>query len=188
MICTVYWRKGGFILVPDCMRASRTVEQQYGPLRHCGSIDTANLPAGLREGIERDIDAELFSRLTPELATRLGYQAIEDLPLPAGFAWQEDDWWDADCEISLLCVEHEDPVVVATVAPRRQGGWVATTNRHRPWAFQGAWVCATRAAALQYVAVWAHDHADALRALIRRHAKTGGPTPPMRPPGLQPHG
>jgi hypothetical protein len=162
MICSVYWRNGGFILVPDCIRASHAVEQSYGPLRYCGRLDTERLRDELGASIESDLDAQLFAALSPELATRLGYEAIEDLPLPQGFSWQEGDWWTRDGDLSLLR-DGDPPTLTASIVRAPHGGWLCTTNRHRPWAFQGTWVCGTRAAAVQYVAMWAADHARALR-------------------------
>lgn len=166
MICTVYWRKGGFILVPDCMKASRAAEQLYGPLRHCGSVDTAKLPAAVSSSLEQKIEQELFAPLSPALAMQLGYEATQNLPLPAGFFWQEGDWWKTGGELSLQ-YGLEPAVVVATIAPiKAQAGWMCITNRHRPWAFQGISVCPTRAAALQFVAIWADANAQSVRGSI----------------------
>ena len=164
MLCTVYWRKGGFLLVPDCMKASRAAERLYGPLQLCGRIDTDGLPAELGGAIEREIESELFIALSPELAMRLGYQATDALPLPPGFAWRESDWWARDGEVALLYGETA-PVVVAKIGPGDgQGGWIAVTNVHRPWEFQGTRVSPTRPAAMQYVALWADQNAAAVRS------------------------
>lgn len=169
MLCTVYWRKGGFLLVPDCMKASRAAEQLYGPLQPCGRIDTDNLCPELGEAIEREIESELFMALSPELAMRLGYQATDELPLPAGFTWRESDWWVRDGEVSLLYGENP-PVVVAMIGPGdRHGGWIAVTNFHRPWEFQGIRVVPTRPGAMQYVAMWADQNGAAVRSSVGAH-------------------
>lgn len=166
MICTVYWRRGGFILVPDCMKASRAAEALYGPLRHCGSIDTAKLPAALGGSVEQDIEQELFAPLSPGLAMQLGYQPTRELPLPEGFFWQEGDWWNTGGERALLFGQ-APALTVGTIAPiRAQAGWLCITNRHRPWAYQGVNVCPTRAAALQLLAIWADTNADMVRANV----------------------
>jgi len=180
MICTVYWRKGGFILVPDCIRASQAVERQYGPLRHCGRLDTERLPSDFRVGIESDIERELFASLSPELAMQLGYEAVGELPLPDGFAWREGDWWKSDGNLALLHGT-DPPVVVADIVRGPHGGWVCTTNSHRPWAFRGGRVCATRGAAVQYLTMWADDHAAALRAGDEPRGAASGlrPLPPV---------
>jgi hypothetical protein len=72
MICRVYCRDGGgLVLVPDCMLAPREAVRQAGPLYHCGVLDTAELPAGLAECIEREFDSQSYALLSEELEARL---------------------------------------------------------------------------------------------------------------------
>ena len=166
MLCTVYWRKGGFLLVPDCMKASRDAEQLYGPLQLCGWVNTDSLCPELGQAIEREVESELFMALSPELAVRLGYQATDALPLPAGFTWREGDWWEGEGEVSLLYGENP-PVVVAMIGPGgKQGGWITVTSLHRPWEFQGTRVSATRPGAMQYLAMWAEQNRAAVRGSV----------------------
>lgn len=166
MICTVYWGGEGFVLVPDCIVASREAERRFGPLTFCGSLDTQGLSEDLTARIDQEIDERSFVRLNPDLALRLGYQPTRSLPLPHGFRWQEPDWWNSE-ELTLLCGRYP-PIVVACVHPMgsKGYGWRTITNCHKPPEFRGSRISHTRAAAAQYVTIWACTHAHTIRAEI----------------------
>ncbi|MFC5571143.1 hypothetical protein ACFPN1_13840 [Lysobacter yangpyeongensis] len=162
MICTIYRHEKGFILVPDCIKASREAGLRFGPLRSCGTVDTGELAKALAASIEEEVTRCLYAPLSPELALRLGYQ-LESVPaLPSGFAWQEGDGWNTGGERAL--VYGPEQIVVATVKPLPDVGWLATANCHRPAALHISQSHPTRAAAIDFVAAWAGEHADTVRA------------------------
>lgn len=163
MNCVVYWGSEGFVLVPDCMIASREAERRYGPLLRCGSVDTDDLEPDLARTIDTAVDLHSFAPLSSGLALRLGYEPSRSLPLPEGFSWHDPDWWDRGGELALLYGENP-PVAVATVEPAsKHGGWKAITNCHKGWEFRGARVAVSRAAALQFLTIWANSNAQSVR-------------------------
>ena len=163
MNCTVYWGNEGFVLVPDCMIASREAERRFGPLLRCGSFDTDGIEPGLARTIDQEVDQHSFVMLSTGLALRLGYEPGSSLPLPQGFSWAHSDWWERGGELALLC--GRDPsVAVATIEPSSpHGGWKAITNCHKNWAFRGTWISSSRAAVVQFVTIWANTNADTVR-------------------------
>ena len=65
MRCQVYCEaKGQLLLVPDSREARSEVERSFGPLKHCGSIDTQDLPAQLVPKIESELSAHCYAVLS----------------------------------------------------------------------------------------------------------------------------
>ncbi|GAB3105485.1 hypothetical protein [Lysobacter terrae] len=163
MNCIVYWGSEGFVLVPDCMVASLEAERRYGPLLRCGSLETEGLEPDLAQLIDKEVDLHSFAPLSAGQAMRLGYAPGRSLPLPDGFSWENPDEWDHGGALTLLYGQ-DPPVPVAIVEPAsKRGGWKAITNCHKGWEFRGARVGASRAAALQFVTIWANSHAQSVR-------------------------
>lgn len=166
MKCTVYWADEGLIFVPDCMLASREAERRYGPLLFCATFETEGLASDLAELVEREMDQRSFALIGVDLALRLGYEPKNMLPLPHGFRWQEEDWWQTHEELALLC-GRLPPVAVASLRPiSHRGGWEVVTNAHKAWPFRGIRVSQSRGAAMHFVAMWANAHASTLRGEI----------------------
>jgi hypothetical protein len=160
MDCTVYQSHDRLVLVPDCMRASVLVETLFGRLTACGVIDTDSLDAPLCKQFDAALDTELFATSSPDLLLRTGYRPTGSLPPPEGFRWRDGDWWvDED---AALVFEHAHDCVVADVQRGPKGGWKARTNNHRSWEFRGEVVCLSRAAAMQYLVMWAQQHVSIL--------------------------
>jgi hypothetical protein len=59
---TVYKAEGLYLLVPDCIKASREAEHRYGPLSYCGEIESDDHPSTeLWAMVMADIDTRLFA-------------------------------------------------------------------------------------------------------------------------------
>ena len=160
MDCTVYQSHDRLVLVPDCMRASVLVETLFGRLMACGVVDTDTLGVPLARRFDAELDAELFATSSPDLILRASYRPTGTIAPPEGFRWRDGDWW-SDEDASLM-FEHAHGCVVAKVQRGPKGGWKACTNSHRSWQFRGEVVCLSRAAAIQYLSMWAQQHVAAL--------------------------
>ena len=70
-----------YLLVPDCVRASREADRLHGPLVHCGEIesDEYSLP-DLWAEVGAQIDARLYAVVDHEVALGL-------LPLCGDMGW-----------------------------------------------------------------------------------------------------
>lgn len=166
MNCTVYRvANGRLVLVPDCMHAFMTVEATLGALTHCGTIETDLLAPALAHEIETQIDDRFYAVCPPDLALRFGYRVDAMIDLPPDFRWEEADFWEQGDAVSLACVL-DAPVVVASAVPGPHGGFRASINEHKPWGFRGGMVTISRAAAMQYLALWAQGNAEKLRCEI----------------------
>jgi hypothetical protein len=172
MRCTVYFGSAGLVLVPDCMRASVEAEHAYGPLAFCGAFETQGLDPDVLARIDDALDSRSFALIDPDLALRLGYDAARALPLPEGFAWRTDDFWESNESITLLCEQEGEHIPVAeVVVDESTRGWYAVTRTHRPWQFRGTRVTLSREAAVQFVSAWATLHASALRAELKHQGE-----------------
>ena len=164
MNCTVYRvANGKLVLVPDCMRASMAVEAELGALVRCGSIETDLLDRALAERIEADLDGNFYCVCPPDLALRFGYRPDSMVELPDDFRWEGGDWWTDGDKMTLVCSGHRT-VPIARVVAYPNGGWKATTNEHKDFWFRGEMVTGSRAAAMQFVALWARAHVATLRS------------------------
>lgn len=164
MICTVYGSKQGMVLVPDCMRPPREAEEHFGPLRTCGSVDVDRLDPMVAKRVERALDQRSYAALRADLALRVSYSPLASLPLPEHFAWRESTWVHGH-GASLLCGNAQQAVAAVTSVPK--GGWLATTDRHKAWAFRGCRVSASYPGAIQYLALWAERNSERLLAETR---------------------
>ena len=163
MNCTVYRvANGKLVLVPDCMRASMAVEAELGALVRCGSIETDLLDRMLAAKIESALDEDLYAVCPPDLALRFGYRPDSMVELPEDFHWEGGDWWKDGDSVTLVCCG-QSMVRIASVTPYANGGWKATTNDHKEFWFRGEMVTTSRAAAMQFVALWARSHLAQLR-------------------------
>lgn len=64
--------KGDYLLVPDCLKASREAERLHGPLVSCGEIDSDDHPLpDLWATVMEDVDARLYSVVNEVVATAL---------------------------------------------------------------------------------------------------------------------
>lgn len=173
MNCTVYRvANGKLVLVPDCMRAAMAVEAELGALVRCGSIETDLLDRMLAAKIELALDDNFYALCPPDLALRFGYRPDSMVELPEDFRWDGGDWWTDGDKVTLVC---SGTVRVASVVAYPNGGWKATTNEHKDFWFRGEMVTSSRAAAMQFVALWARAHIEGLRretAAPRRAAVT----------------
>lgn len=181
MNCTVYRvGNGRLVLVPDCMQASMTVEADLGALVRCGSVETDLLDKLLAAQIESEIDDKFYAVCPPDLALRFGYRPDTMVEPPPGFLWEGGDWWNEGDAVRLVCGGHV-AMPVANVAPGPQGAWKATINEHKDVIFRGEMVTTSRASAMQFVALWARAHVDALQRETARQAHalaSGHHTPP----------
>lgn len=163
MNCTVYRvANGQLVLVPDCMRAAMSVEAELGALVRCGSIETDMLDRVLAARIESALDDNLYAVCPPDLALRFGYRPDSMVESPEGFRWEGGDWWTEGDSVTLVCCG-QSPVPVASVTPYAKGGWKASTNVHKEFWFRGEMVTISRAAAMQFVVLWARSHLAQLR-------------------------
>ena len=171
MNCTVYRvANGRLVLVPDCMQAFMTVENELGALVRCGSIETDLLDRNLATRIESEIDDRFYAVCPPDLALRFGYRPDTMVELPSEFRWEGGDWWkEGDAVRLLCCVQGATPV--ASIVPGPQRAWKATINEHKDMLFRGEMITTSRASAMQFVALWARAHRDALCRETARHAR-----------------
>ena len=163
MNCTVYRvANGQLVLVPDCMRAAMAVEAELGALVRCGSIETDLLDRLLAAKIELALDEDLYAVCPPDLALRFGYRPDSMVELPEDFQWEGGDWWSSNDSVTLVC-RGQSATPVASVVAYPKGGWKASTNVHKDFWFRGEMVTSSRAAAMQFVALWARAHLQQLR-------------------------
>ena len=163
MNCTVYRvANGKLVLVPDCMRAALAVEAELGALVRCGSVETDMLDRLLAGKLESALDDNLYAVCPPDLALRFGYRPDSMVELPEDFHWEGGDWWTEGDAIALMCCG-QSTEQVASVVPYANGGWKASTNDHKEFWFRGEMVTTSRAAAMQFVALWARSHLAQLR-------------------------
>ncbi|HEY1140831.1 MAG TPA: hypothetical protein VGE88_11565 [Lysobacter sp.] len=183
MKCTVYWGSNGFVVVPNCVLASRDAERRHGPLLECGFIETDDLDSTLAEDIGLAIDQSTYACVGPDLALHLSYRPLHALPLPYGFRWQSYDEDQPSQPMLLMCGTHP-PVLVAELMPMGEhGGWMVITGSHKAWAFRGLRVAQTHAVAMHFIAAWAGMHATAVRSEILRSpvAIAAARSPPVQP-------
>ncbi|GAB3097067.1 hypothetical protein [Lysobacter terrae] len=168
MKCTVYWGSNGFVVVPNCVLASRDAERKYGPLLECAHVETDGLDPVLAEDIGLAIDQRTYACVGPDLALHLSYKPIQPLPLPYGFHWERYDESRTSQPMLLMCGWYP-PVLVAELMPMgAHGGWMIITSSHKAWAFRGLRVAPTHDAAMHFIAAWAGGCAWALRSEILR--------------------
>ena len=69
----VYTRPdGAFLLVPDCMTASREAEALHGPLAFCDTIDSDEYPVpALWDRVAAEIDQLSFAVLQPAVGRQM---------------------------------------------------------------------------------------------------------------------
>ena len=168
MDCTVYQTRDRLVLVPDCMRASVLVESLFGPMTACGTIDTDSLDIALSKQYDEALGADLYVTSSPDLVLRSSYRPTGTIDPPEGFRWKDGDWW-SEQETTLMR-DAASGSVVAKVLHAPNGGWKAYTNVHRDAVFRGEAVCISRAAAIQYLTLWARLH---VAALLRETAGGG---------------
>ncbi|WP_157481165.1 MULTISPECIES: hypothetical protein [unclassified Lysobacter] len=67
---TVYRGATGiYLLVPDCMKASREAERLHGPLVHCGAVESEGHPLPhLWEAVLTEVDERLYAVLSEHIA------------------------------------------------------------------------------------------------------------------------
>ena len=160
MDCTVYQTRDRLVLVPDCMRASVQVESLFGPMTACGTIDTEALETELSKHYDEALGTELYVTSSPDLVLRTAYRPTGTIDPPEGFRWKDGDWWLG--QDTTLVRDHASGSAVANVQHAPNGGWKAYTNVHRDAVFRGEVVCISRAAAIQYLTLWARLHVTAL--------------------------
>ena len=177
MRCIVYRGRQGLLLVPDCMRASVEAEREYGPLLHCGEIETERLDPTLVQRIDEALDQGAYALGDVSLALRQAYRADADLPLPEGFAWRLSDFWG---ERAQAWVVHEPTgqIVGEVHADGSHYSWRVVTNAHRPWLFRGSHVGNTQAVAMQYLAMWVAEHAADLHRTATQVSAGSAPSHP----------
>ena len=186
MKCTVYWGSGGgFVVVPDCVVASREAERRFGPLMECARIDTDGLDERLAEDIGLAVDERTYACAGAELALHASYKPTESLPLPYGFKWESCGESANEQPLLLRCGTHP-PVLVAELMPvGPKGGWIAITNCHKTWAFRGLRVAQTHMAAMHFIVAWANANALVLRGeILKSPAELGTPQRAARSRGL----
>ena len=162
MRCTVYYGRGERILVPDCKRAIREAEARHGPLRACGTFDTACLGPPLADEIEEALVDAPFAPLPADLALLMSYTPTRHVPLPPGFSWKESAWWERADTLVLECTAMEPATPVALIECVCTGCWQVTTNVHDALRSLGRHVADSRVAAIQFVVGWAERNAPAL--------------------------
>jgi hypothetical protein len=168
--CTVYRvANGRLVLVPDCMQAFMTVEAELGALVRCGSIETDLLEKLLAHQIECEIDDRFYAICPPDLALRFGYRPDTMIELPSEFRWEGGDWWTEGDAVRLLCCG-QVTTPVASIVPGPQHAWKATINEHKDVLFRGEMITTSRASAMQFVALWARAHRNALCRETARQA------------------
>jgi hypothetical protein len=69
---TVYKADDLYLLVPDCIKASREAEHLYGPLTYCSKIESDDHPIPeLWATVMAEVDARLFAVISELTANRL---------------------------------------------------------------------------------------------------------------------
>jgi hypothetical protein len=73
LIFNIYTRPdGAFLLVPECMEASRAAEVQHGPLHFCGTINSSEHPVpALWNRVLSETDDHSFAVLQESVGKQL---------------------------------------------------------------------------------------------------------------------
>ena len=67
----LYAGNHAWLLVPDCMQASRAADRRYGPLEFLGEIEHESLEAAEWKSVLAGLDAESFATIPEGTARRL---------------------------------------------------------------------------------------------------------------------
>ena len=67
----LYAAKDAWLMVPDCMLASKAAMDKYGPLEYLGEVDQAELEEEELERIVAEFDAAPFAIVAKQMAQRL---------------------------------------------------------------------------------------------------------------------